>query len=543
MARYLGSGCGVQVEQMPRPPVRSARATLTMAAFLLALAGPAAAATQASWNGAAGTATWSTAGNWSTGTAPAGELGQLTLPAVGPGCGDWGCAYGVDDTGALTVGTLALDAAAGYLVRPLAPADRITLLHGLLFGSSVAASGGPLDSTFAVPLALGAGQRWNVSGVPGTPTALQLGAVTGASYPLTVALASGVTLGTPEMDTGPLTLVGAGTLQLTGTGAAQPADGVASSPPPLLSRHGTRLEDGASLELSSGGTVAGPITVAPGSPSMLAIGDGVAPDGTAVVNGSVVLRASSTLSLWIDQPAPAGLHRPRPGTDYSQLIVLGSLDLNGATLALTQGYTDSQVACAALEPGQTYTLAEATRLTGTFAGIANGQAVGLGACDPLAATTAAVVVRYNTATRPQSITATVIGDAQARALVAQALAPPPPAAASALGLLRAGGYTETFDAPAAGTLALSWATRVHGRLLTIARASNSAGQAGPRRLPIRLTLTGTRLLRFLARAAQRRRPNARVAALTVTASASFTPGAMSSPTLTPVTIHRTIRLG
>ena len=49
------------------------------------------------------------------------------------------------------------------------------------------------------------------------------------------------------------------------------------------------------------------------------------------------------------------------------------------------------------------------------------------------------------------------------------------------------GYDTSFDAPAAGTLTLTWTTRVHGRLVTVARGSNVAGQVGRRPVPIKLT--------------------------------------------------------
>ena len=112
---------------------------------------------------------------------------------------------------------------------------------------------------------------------------------------------------------------------------AQPTDAIPSFPPPLISAQGVDLADGASLEIASAGTVSGPITVAPGSYSTVEVGHGVAPDGTATVDGDVTLRADSTSQLWIDQADPTG--RAQPSTDASQLTVFGNLELNSAGLA------------------------------------------------------------------------------------------------------------------------------------------------------------------------------------------------------------------
>ncbi len=530
--------------------VVAARA-LAAGATALLCAAPAAAASDLSWLGGSQGADWSTGGDWSGGSAPSGSVATLTLPPLAGACNGWSCAYGVDDIPTLTVGALQLDATSGYRVSPLEAADQIGLTGGLSFGgSATTATGGPLDTFFTVPLTLAAAQSWSLTGVPGLATTLQLGAVTGTRFALRANLANGVRLVSPELDTGPLTLAGPGTVALSATGAAQPADGIAVAPPPLLPGAGVALTGGASLDVTSEGTVSGPITVAPGSASTLTLGAGSAPAATMVSYGDVTLRPSATLALWLDAPAASARAKPVPGGDYSQLRVLGDLNLGGATLTLTHGYTDTQTPCAALTPGQTYTLLLATKLTGTFAGIADGQAVELGACDPLSPTPTALLIHYNTASHPQTVTATVIGVPQIRALVTAALALPR-AGVTAAGLLRAGGYSAVYDAPAPGTLALTWTTRLHGHLITVAQASNAAGQAGPRRLPVRLTAAGRRLLRTLARTAPRRKPThgrrarrkrAPARFITLTATATLTPNTQSPPTLTPLTVRRPVRI-
>ena len=144
--------------------------------------------------------------------------------------------------------------------------------------------------------------------------------------------------------------------------------------------HGRRLAGG-----QGNGAVSGPITVARGSYSTLGVGRGAAPDGTVTALGPVTLRGLTTVEFDIDQPAAVG-SKPLPGADYSQLSVVGNVNLDNAALNLSQGFSDGQDQCANLKGGQLYTLiAAAGKLTGTFDGIANGQVVSLGPCNPLSA--------------------------------------------------------------------------------------------------------------------------------------------------------------
>ena len=511
---------------------RGFAAVASALAVSLCTAAGAAATTTAAWAGAGSNVNWSTAANWGAGGAPSGSVDVLMLPASGSSCVGWACSYAVDDIPALTVGSLEMDSSADYLVAPMSSGDSLALTGGLTFGTNSQESGGRLLTTMIVPLSLGAAQSWSVNGVPGTPTQLTLGAITGEPYPLTVDLADGVALQAPELDTGPLTISGAGIVSLAGQ-TATPADGTPVNPPPLIGPQGVALANGASLVFNSPGTVSGPISVARGSYTTIEVGHGVAPDGTVVVNGNVTLRATSTLAQWIDQPAVAARTarpghaipaRPQPSSDYSQLVALGDVALNGAGLNLAQGYSDTQVSCATMTGGQTYTLLSATQLTGTFAGVANGQVVPLGACNPAATGPSyAVIIAYNTTRRPETVTATIVGPAQIRSEVTRALAVS--AVTSLFTVLSRGGYTATFNAPADGTLALTWRARVRGRLVTVASGSNTAGQVGPRRVPIKLTAAGRALLR-------------RSASVTLTATADFTPTGQSA-----VIVSRPIRLG
>jgi hypothetical protein len=507
-----------------------------------------AAAANATWSGGSSSDTWSTAGNWSGGSAPNGSVGVLSLPAASSSCPSWSCSFGVDDIPSLDVGTLQIDSSNNYLVTPASAGDSIELSGGLSFSTSATPASSRLLTKLVVPLALGASQTWTVSGAPGTPTALALGAVTGESHALTVKLVGGVTLQAAELDTGLLTVSGGGDVVIAAQ-MAQPADGVTVFPPPLIGSQGVNLAAGASLDFTSPDAVSGPINVAPGSYSTLELGHGVAPDGTATVDGNVTLRSDSTLQMWIDQAAvaaqTAGKRRqttapvPQPSTDASQLTVFGNLNLNGANLALAQGFTDTQVDCATLSGGQVYTLVAATQLLGTLDGIANGQVVPLGVCNPLSSGRSyAVIIGYNTRAKPQTMTATIVGPAQIKTLVGRTLIVPT-AAASLSSVLAGGGYKTGFNAPTAGTLSLTWTAVSHNRRVTVASGSNVAGQVGSRLVQIKLTTAGERLLYAAenppapkpkkSKSKKKRKhkpkppPKPKPRPVTITATASFTP--------------------
>ncbi len=515
-------------------------ATLLATVALLAPAGSAWAA-NATWSGASASDTWSTAANWTGGVAPSGNVGVLTLPASSPGCLGWACGFAVDDIHSLAVGTLQIDSSNNYLVAPLdVRLDRAA--EGAEFRTTTETARGRLSTTMDEPLSLGATQTWNISGVAGTPTALALGSVTGEQSRLNLRLTGGVTVQAPEIDTGLLTVSGSGTVAI-GAQMAQPTDAIPIFPPPLISAQGVELAAGASLEIAGAGVVSGPITVAPGSYSTVEVGHGVAPDGTATVDGDLTLRSDSTVQLWIDQAAVTG--SPLPSADSSQLTVSGNLDLNGADLDLSQGFGEPQVDCTTLTGGQVYTLIAATRLVGTFAGIANGQVVPVGVCNPMGSGRSyAVIISYNTRARPETMTATIVGPAQIKALVARALIVP--ATATLGSVLAVGGYDTSFDAPAPGSLTLTWTAVSHGRRVTVASGSNLAGGSVRAVFAIKLTAAGQRLLYAAAHppAPKPRKPKGKKKhkpkpppkpkprPVTITATASFTPSGQGSVKIT-----------
>ncbi len=469
---------------------------------------PGAAASTASWAGGASTDTWSNAVDWSGGGAPSGSVDQLLLPAPAPSCVRWQCRYGIDDIPSLTVGTLQINSGASYLVRPLDPTNQLVLLNGLSFSGATGTASNRLLTRLLVPINLGASQTWSAAGLSGTPTQLTLGAVTGEADALTLQLSNGVLLLAPELDTGPLTISGDGTVSLASQ-RTEPADGLPADAQPLIGSQGVVLSHDASLRIAAPYSVSGSITVAPGSYSTLEIGHGAAPEGTVLVQSDLTLRARSTLQLWIDHAEHTG--PPVPSTDYSQLNAFGTVNLGGASLDLSQGYAVNGPRCTPLKAGQVYTLVSATKLVGTFAGVGNGQVVPIGACDPLSTgNTYEAIINYQTRGGRQTVTARIVGPTQVQHLVAQSLAISH-SAATLFNVTTRDGYRATFNAPTAGALTLSWTAAVGAGELTVATGSATTRGIEQRHVALTLTAAGRRLLM------RSRGP------LRLTARATFTP--------------------
>jgi hypothetical protein len=120
--------------------------------------------------------------------------------------------------------------------------------------------------------------------------------------------------------------------------------------------------------------------------------------------------------------------------------------------------------------------------------------VPLGVCNPLGrGNSYRLLIRYNTTTKPQTITAAIVGPAQIRELVGDSLSVAPTAMTLG-GLLAAGGYTTSFSAPTAGTLKLTWTALSAGRRVTVASGSSLARRIALRTVQISLTAAGRQLL-------------------------------------------------
>ncbi len=515
-----------------------ARAGLTVAVLIAVLSAVLAAATAsfpagagattytplpaagAAWAGTGTNFDWSAPSNWSTGSVPTTPTSALDFPNTSAGCANSDCTFSVDDLPGLTIGVLGIDAALGYRIVPLSSSDGITLSGPLEFVPTEATSTGAVTTNLAVPLTLTAGGVWTVAGIPGVDTRLSLSTVTGnPRAPVAINLSNNASLAAASLDTGPLAIKGNGTVVLRQSSIG-PLTGSAPATPPNVGPRGVTLEGGANLTVEPAGSVSGPLSVVRGSNTVLQIGRGVAPDGTLSVSGNLTLRQSSTIDFSIDQPASG--KKPVAGTDYSQLTATGNVLLKGATLELSRGF--AQGACLKLKGGQTYALISTRgKLEGQFAGVSSGQVVALAPCTPTSTgADDAAVVRYNTRTRPRTVTATVIGGAQIRALVEQAVATP---TATVARLIGTGSYVTSFDAPALGRLAVTWTATSGGRRVSVAGAALSAGHVGPTRLTIKLSKAGRALLE-------------RSSDVAVTASANFTPSSGNQ-----TTVSRRFRIG
>ncbi len=465
------------------------------------------------WTGTGTNFDWSEPGNWSTGSVPASPAPVLAFPNNSAGCVDSDCEFSVDDIPTMTIGELGIDAALGYRIVPLSSADGITLTGYLDFVPTEATSAKAVTTNLAVPLTLSAGGVWTVAGIPGVDTRLELSTVTGnPRAAVALKLSNNATLAAASLDTGPLAIAGNGTADIRRPSIG-PLTGSARATPPIVGPHGLTLERGGNLTVEPAGSVSGPLSIARGSNTTLQIGRGVAPDGTLTVNGNLTLRQSSTIGFSIDEPASG--RKPVAVTDYSQLISTGSVRLNDAALDLSRGFALGT--CTGLKGGQTYTLISTRgKLEGQFAGISPGQAIALAPCSPTSTAAGyAAVIRYNTRTRPQTVTATVIGGAQIKALVEQAVATPK---ATLTSLINTGSYVSNFDAPAPGKLAVTWTATSRGKHVTVATAALTAGHVGPSRLIVKLTKAGRALLE-------------QSSSVTVTASADFTPSSGNQTTV------------
>lgn len=195
--------------------------------------------------------------------------------------------------------------------------------------------------------------------VTGT-TALANGIVlAGSGGTISVTSGNAVSLNGQITGNGGLTKTGAGTLAIkytTGdnfTGAVNVNAGTLQLDAAVVGA--TTVGSGATLT-GNGGVVDGTLTVNSGG--TLAPG-GVGGVGTLTVLNSLFMAAGSTLNVDINGTTA--------GTGYDQVIVHGTPNVSGATLAATHGYAAGQ--------GDVYTVIDnrgAPAMTGTFSGLAEG---------------------------------------------------------------------------------------------------------------------------------------------------------------------------
>jgi fibronectin-binding autotransporter adhesin len=192
-----------------------------------------------------------------------------------------------------------------------------------------------------------------------------------------------LTLSGPQSNPGPMTIE-SGTLRINGALDAT-----------------TSIVVPASTILEGRGSIGGPVTVAgtvrPGSPS-------TAP-GT-LTTGTITFSSTARLSIGIDGSTA--------GTGYDVLRVIGNVNLGGATLTTTLGFTPT--------PGQTFTIVDnlgTSPITGTFAGLPEGTTFDVGGTPMLISYTGGNgndVTLYVTPVAPVLVTSASPGGALGTAL-------------------------------------------------------------------------------------------------------------------------------
>ncbi len=337
---------------------------------------------------------WSEATNWQSLVPPAGpSIDQLVFPMLfasgssGSPCPITApCYQSTDNISGLTVGQLTIADDLGYSLGGTTP---LTLGGG---GINAISSGGNGRTTIGVPIKLGAGQTWTLSGENGLGTAGQItdrGGISGAAAALTVSMNSDALLQLASAtDVGALTL--AGTRGHTGASASQ--DGIVKLPSggSLNAAHHNAVALSAAELDGDGGSIGGPLTVTGG---YLKVGSGSGTPTGSLSLPSAKFDAKSGLQFELEGSGTAA------GTDYGQLKANGNLGLGGASLTLDSGVGGN---CVQPPLGGTYTLISTTgALTGTFAGVPDGSTV-TDEC-----TVSRYRINYHESGSPQTVTAIV----------------------------------------------------------------------------------------------------------------------------------------
>ncbi|NCT84572.1 MAG: DUF4347 domain-containing protein [Comamonadaceae bacterium] len=175
---------------------------------------------------------------------------------------------------------------------------------------------------------------------------------------VTVNAGAAATLSGTISGTGSLTKTGSSNLTLSGSNTNSGATTVAAGTLVVNGSTSSATMVASGATLAGSGTLGGDVTVQSGG--TLSPGNGGA--GTLTVNGNLTLASGSTLALDINGTTA--------GTGYDRVVVNGTVDVSGATLAVTHGY--------AAGSGDSYTVIvndAADAVTGTFGGVSEGTKI------------------------------------------------------------------------------------------------------------------------------------------------------------------------
>jgi hypothetical protein len=367
-------------------------ATLVAAPSALAIPG-------STWTGTGPSSDWSVGTNWSTGTGfQAGQTYPVAAFEDIAGCDNGtqsGPCYSSTDDVSVSVGELELDDSLPYQIGS-ANSAQLTLTSSLGLNAAPGGetpSGKTPDISVPVFIPAGSAQGWDISADSSNhDQSLAVDSITTGSA-LDLNFTNEATLYTKSLTGGQaLGLSGIGVLTLDGASGSDLDSGGSIS-----------LTNDASLHITTGGTASsGSIDFADNTGGELTIGSGAAPD-TVLSAGNVTFNSGiDFLNMSLDSSCASS--SCTPGTDNSELVSSGTVDLAGTTLALNQG-SDASGFCDDLAMGQTYTLIKAQTLTGTFANAAQGASIPLSEVCGLAGTAkpSYVTIHYTTT----GVTATV----------------------------------------------------------------------------------------------------------------------------------------
>ncbi|CAO3456589.1 hypothetical protein [Azospirillum argentinense] len=231
------------------------------------------------------------------------------------------------------------------------------VLAASLAGQSIALSAG---TTLGESLTIDAGPA---SGA--TITGGSLSIASGATLTVTHGSGTTLTIASALQGDGALTKAGAGTLTLSGSnshGGATAVDGGTLLVTGGLNGTGT-VSVASGAVLGGTGGIAGAVAIASGG--TIAPGTGSGTTGTLTLSGGLTIAAGGTLR--------ADLNGTAAGSGYDRIAVSGAVDVSGATLSITQGYTPAQ--------GDRFILVAndgSDAVTGLFSGVAEGALLTVG---------------------------------------------------------------------------------------------------------------------------------------------------------------------
>lgn len=459
---------------------------------------------------------WSTGANWAGGAAPSGSVGTLTFP--GGACGSM-CNYATfDDIDGLTASTLAITVGPGTFIPAFGSQDQ----SGLPSKSLALTSGMAIDNQLVsqsinlrTPLVLAGPNTWNVTHGDFSVT----GGVSG-SQPLTVNLPGSQQLGFglegASNDVGPVSITGTGGGSYATVTGGHPPDygdgdlnGTNGNPVVLKNLHFLAIGTFGALSTSQ-------VT--------LDVGVGANQGASATHRRMQVTSAAFSPDTRIAFALnPAG---STPGVDYGQITSSGTIDLGGASPAITTPNGE----CPPM--GSTYTIVSTTgTLTGNFAPFGTSQGspddylvnAGCGQYSEISyhmVTSRTGATKTVTATvgppfkpKPRPHTAPPPEPAAIKAALRRIDAPP---AATSVRSLLAKGATLKFPAPGAGNVSLRWSvgSAATKKPLVLAKITRKISKSGTVKLLVRPTKAGKRALRSAKKAKR---------ALRVKSTVSFRP--------------------